>query len=120
MKFIKHVPAAILAFLFLFGGLSFFFPLLPVPPITGNSLTFFNLLGTTGYMAIVKVLEIIGGVLIILPTKRALATLILAPISVNIFLFEVFMIGTPGISILLIALIGLVVYQEKQKFMALV
>lgn len=120
MKFLTHIPAAILAFLFLLGGVSFFLPLLPVPAMTGNSLTFFNLLGTTGYMAVVKILEIMGGVLIILPTKRALATLILAPISVNIFLFEVFMIGTPGIGILLIALIGLVVYQEKQKFMALV
>ena len=71
-------------------------------------------------MAVVKILEIMGGVLIILPTKRALATLILAPISVNIFLFEICMIGIPGISILLIALIGLVIYQEKQKFMALI
>lgn len=120
MKFLSPIPAAILAFLFLFGGLSFFFPLVPVPPMTGNSLTFFNLLGTTGYMAVVKILEIIGGTLIILPTKRALSTLILAPISVNIFLFEICMIGTPGISVLLIALIGLVVYQEKKKFMALV
>ena len=120
MKFIKHVPAAILAFLFLFGGINFFFPLLPVPPMTGNSLAFFNLLGTTGYMAVVKILEILGGVLIILPTKRALATVILAPISVNIFLFEVFMIGAPGIGIVLIALIGILIYQEKQKFMALV
>ena len=120
MKYLTHVPAAILAFLFLLGGLSFFLPLLPVPPMTGNSFTFFNLLGTTGYMAIVKILEIMGGVLIILPTKRALATVILAPISVNIFLFEVFMIGAPGIGIVLIALIGILIYQEKQKFMALV
>ena len=119
MNFIKHIPAAVLAFLFLLGGLSFFLPLLPVPAMTGNSLTFFNLLGTTGYMAIVKILEIIGGALIILPTKRALATVILAPISVNIFLFEVFMIGTPGIGVVLVALIGILIYQEKQKFMAL-
>jgi hypothetical protein len=119
MKFIKHVPAAILAFLFLLGGISFFLPLLPVPAMTGNSLTYFNLLGTTGYMTAVKILEIIGGVLIILPTKRALATVILAPISVNILLFEVCMVGTPGIGIVLITLIGILIYQEKQKFMAL-
>ena len=120
MKFLTHVPAAILAFLFLFGGINYFIPLAPMPTMTGNQLAFFNLFGPTGYMAVIKVLEIIGGALIILPTKRALATLILAPISVNIFLFEICMIGTPGISILLIALIGLVVYQEKQKFMALI
>jgi hypothetical protein len=119
MKFIKHVPAAILAFLFLFGGINFFFPLAPMPTMTGNQLAFFNLFGPTGYMAVIKVLEIIGGVLIIMPTKRALATLILAPISVNILLFEICLANTPGIGILLIALISLVIYQEKQKFMAL-
>ena len=119
MKFLKHIPAAFLAFLFLFGGVNFFFPMIPVVKITGNQFTFFNLLASTGYMAVVKIVEIIGGALIILPTKRALATLILAPISVNILLFEVCIVGTPGIGILLIALIGILIYQEKQKFMAL-
>lgn len=119
MKYLKHIPAAFLAFLFLFGGFNFFLPLAPVPTMTGNSLAFFNLFGATGYMAVVKILEIIGGALIILPTKRALATIILAPISVNILLFEVCIVGTPGIGIVLIALIAMVIYQEKQKFMAL-
>jgi hypothetical protein len=109
MKFLTHVPAAILAFLFLFGGINFFFPLAPMPTMTGNQLAFFNLFGPTGYM----------GVLIIMPTKRALGTLILAPISVNILLFEICLANAPGIGILLIALIGLVIYQEKQKFLAL-
>jgi hypothetical protein len=54
-----------------------------------------------------------------MPTKRALGTLILAPISVNILVFEICIANAPGIGILLVALIGLVVYQEKQKFMAL-
>lgn len=119
MKFLKHIPAAILAFLFLFGGVSFFFPMIPVVKITGNQFTFFNLLASTGYMAVVKIVEIIGGALIILPTKRALATLILAPISVNILLFEICIVGTLGIGMALIALIAMVIYQEKQKFMAL-
>ena len=119
MKFLKHIPAAFLAILFLLGGVSFFLPLVPVPTMTGNSLAFFNLIGTTGYMAVVKILEIIGGLLMILPTKRALAAVILAPISVNILLFEICIVGTPGIGMALIALIAVVIYQEKQKFMAL-
>lgn len=93
--------------------------MIPVVKITGNQFTFFNLLASTGYMAVVKILEIIGGALIILPTKRALATLILAPISVNILLFEICIVGTLGIGMALIALIAMVIYQEKQKFMAL-
>jgi hypothetical protein len=119
MKFLKHIPAAILAFLFLFGGANYFFPMIPVVKITGNQFTFFNLLTNTGYMAVVKIIEIVGGILMIMPTKRALAVIILAPVSVNILLFEVCIVGTPGIGIVLIALIATVIYQEKQKFMSL-
>lgn len=119
MKVLKHVPAAILAFLFLFGGVNYFFPMIPVVKITGNQFTFFNLLTSTGYMAVVKIVEIVGGILMIMPTKRALAVIILAPVSVNILLFEVCIVGTPGIGIVLIALIATVIYQEKQKFMTL-
>jgi putative oxidoreductase len=119
MKVLKHIPAAILAFLFLFGGVNYFFPMIPAVKITGNQFTFFNLLTSTGYMAVVKIVEIVGGILMIMPTKRALAVIILAPVSVNILLFEVCIVGTPGIGIVLIALIATVIYQEKQKFMAL-
>jgi hypothetical protein len=119
MKFLIHIPAAILAFLFLFASINFFFPMVPSPTMYGNQLAFFNLLTSTGYMAVVKIVEIIGGVLIIMPTKRALAAIILAPISVNILLFEICIVGTPGIGMALIALIGIVIFQEKQKFMAL-
>ena len=119
MKVLKHIPAAILAFLFLFGGVNYFFPMIPVVKITGNQFTFFNLLTSTGYMAVVKIVEIVGGILMIIPIKRALAVIILAPVSVNILLFEVCIVGTPGIGIVLIALIATVIYQEKQKFMTL-
>ena len=119
MKFLTHAPAAILALLFLFGGINYFIPLAPMPTMTGNQLAFFNLFGPTGYMAVIKILEIIGGVLMIMPTKRALATLILAPISINIMVFEICIANAPGIGILLVALIGVTIYQEKQKFMAL-
>lgn len=119
MNFLTHIPAAILAFLFLFGGINYFFPLVSVVAVTGNQFTFFSLLTSTGYMAVVKIVEIIGGVLIIMPTKRALAAIILAPISVNILLFEICIVGTPGIGVALIALVAIIIFQEKQKFMAL-
>lgn len=119
MKFLTHVPAAILAFLFLFGGINFFFPLAPMPTMTGNPLTFFNLFASTGYMTVVKIFEVIGAILIIIPNKRAIGAIILAPIAVNILLFEVCIAAAPGIGIALIALIAIVIYQERQKFMAL-
>jgi len=119
MKYIKHLPAFALAFLFLFGGINYFFPIVPNPPMTGNQKLFFDLFVPTGYLAVVKALEIIGGVLILLPARRALAITLLAPISVNIFLFEVCLVGGAGIGIALIVLNAIVIFQEKEKFKSL-
>ena len=116
MKYIKHLPAFALAFLFLFGGINYFFPIVPNPPMTGNQKLFFDLFVPTGYLAVVKALEIIGGILILLPARRALAITLLAPISVNIFLFEVCLVGGAGIGIALIVLNAIVIFQEKEKF----
>jgi hypothetical protein len=119
MNYIKHLPAYLLAFLFLFAGINYFFPLVPMPAMTGNQKIFFDLFGPTGYMAVIKVIEIIAGILILLPSKRALAITLLAPISVNIFLYEILIIATPGIGIALIVLNAIVIFQEKEKFKVL-
>jgi len=46
--------------------------------------------GPTGYMTFVKVLELIGGILVIIPKTRNVALLILGPILVNILAFHQF------------------------------
>jgi hypothetical protein len=119
MKVLTHVPGAVLAFLFLFGGINFFYPIAPMPVLTGNEGKFMELFGGTGYMIVIKALEILGGVLIILPTQRAKALLILGPIALNIFFFELFIQGAPGVGILLVALVGVQAYIDKAKFKAL-
>ena len=120
MKVLTHVPGAVLAFLFLFGGINFFYPIAPMPVLTGNEGKFMELFGGTGYMTVIKALEILGGVLVILPTQRAKALLILGPIALNIFFFELFIQGAPGVGILLVALVGVQAYIDKAKFKALV
>ena len=120
MKVLTHVPGAVLAFLFLFGGINYFFPLSPMPAMTGNPAKFMELFGGTGYMTVIKVLEIIGGVLIILPSHRAKALLILGPIAVNILFFEIFIYRGVGVGILLVALVGVQAYIDKAKFRVLV
>jgi putative oxidoreductase len=120
MKVLTHVPGAVLAFLFLFGGINFFFPMTPMPAMTGNPAKFMELFGGTGYMTVIKVLEIIGGVLIILPSHRAKALLILGPIAVNILFFEIFIFRGVGVGILLVALVGVQAYIDKAKFRVLV
>ncbi|MHA8097728.1 hypothetical protein VR479_00350 [Aquirufa aurantiipilula] len=119
MKYVKLIPTILLAFLFLFGGINFFFEFVPTPPMSGNQAVFFNLMVPTGFMRIVKILEIVGAVLLLIPSKRALSLLILSPIALNIFLLELFILGGLGAGPLLIILIGIIAYQEFDKFKAL-
>jgi hypothetical protein len=43
----------------------------------------------SGYLAVVKVLELLGGILVAIPATRALGLLVLGPIVVNILLFQI-------------------------------
>ncbi|CAM4175169.1 DoxX family protein [Aquirufa beregesia] len=119
MKYLKLVPTFLLAFLFLFGSINFFFEFVPPPPMSGNQALFFNLMVPTGFMKVVKILEIIGAILLLIPSKRALSLLILSPIALNILLLELLVLGGLGAGPLLIILIGIIAYQEFDKFKAL-
>jgi hypothetical protein len=79
-----------------------------------------ELFGATGYMAVIKVLETLGGSLIVFPKRRALAMLILTPIVLNIVLFELCISHEPSIGIAMAILSIFVIYQEKEKFKAIV
>jgi hypothetical protein len=115
MKIIPQLPTYLIAALYLFSAFMFFFPLMEMPAMTGNQAVFFNLFVTTGYMAVIKIIEIIGAVLLLVPSKRALGSLILAPIVVNIFLFEILIVKEMGPGVAMIILQGIILYQERAK-----
>ena len=66
MKIATHIVAGLFGLMFLAGGLFFFFGTMP-PGSPEDSLPgkFMAAFGPTGYMAFVKVCEIIGGALVI-------------------------------------------------------
>jgi putative oxidoreductase len=118
-KVLDFLPSVLLGALFLYGGLSYFLPIGGVLPFTGDAASYYKLLDSSGIMKIVKVLEVIGGALILFPTKRALGLTILAPIIVNIFLFELCFLGAVQVSLVVIVLSAIIAYQQKDKFKAL-
>ncbi len=90
------------------------------PQVPGNAGTFAGLLFTTGYLAFVKALEVAFAVLLFVPKTRALALLLIAPITINILLFEIFMAQQAGLGILLIVLNAIAIFQHKAKYINIV
>ena len=119
MKILKHVPAVLLGLLFIAGGVTYFLHVGADQPMPGRAPEFMSLFGGTGYLAVIKVLEIIGGALILFPAHRAKALLIIAPIAVNILLFDIYIAGAMGVGIVSVILVLIQAYLDQDKFKAL-
>ncbi len=97
-------------------GLNKFLGFMPMPEMPINAGEFMSSLQATGYvLPIVGVLEILIGLLLILNRAVPFALLLLAPISVNILLFHLFL-DLPSIAgALVIAVINVVLIFRHWK-----
>ena len=66
---------------------------MPAPPADSLVIPFFKATGQSGFMAFVKITEIVSALLIIIPKFRNWGLIILGPIIVNIIAFNVFVAG---------------------------
>ena len=95
MKIAQIVVGGLFGLAFIIFGLNFFVPLSflpkPTPPPEGShAAMFMGALYPSGYLAFVKVLEILGGVLTAIPKTRVFGMFLLVPILVNIMCFHLF------------------------------
>lgn len=101
----------LLGLIYFVFGLNGFFQFLPLPPLPDSAGAFLGALGATGYFfPFLKGAEVIGGALLLAGFAAPLALVILAPITLNIFLFHAIL--TPGLQnsvlpVVMIALSGL-------------
>jgi putative oxidoreductase len=112
------IAKAILGVAFLVFGANGFLHFLPVPPPdSANGLAFLKLMDSTGYLKVVKALEMVAGGLILGGRLAPLGLLILGPILVNIILFDIFMdpMGLPVVGVFG-ALALFVVWRHKEHF----
>ena len=94
MKHIPNIAGGLLGLLFLVFGSNFFLNFLPMPPGPPEGsppALFMAALYPTGYLAFVKVFEILGGLLVASPKTRNFGLLVLGPIIINILCFHVFL-----------------------------
>ena|SRR6218665_3381601 len=126
MKYLPIIAGVLLGLLFLMASVTYFLmPMPPLPPGTPEPvLKFMEAFGPTGYMTFVKVCELIGGLLVLIPRTRNLGLLILGPIIINILAFTVFVSKGVGAPIPMLAMIVVLplylLWVERKSFAALV
>ena len=116
----KQIPSYLLAVVYLVFGLNFFLHFIPMPVPTGEVATYFGILFTTNYLLVVKILEISCAVLLFIPKTRALALLLIAPITVNILLYELLIAKAPGIGVILLLVNTLAIVFNKDSYMGII
>jgi putative oxidoreductase len=99
-------------------GLDFFLKFLTMqqPELPEKAMGYVGALGSTKYLTVVKLLEVVGGALVLSGRMTPLGLVLVTPVAVNILLFEVFLAGQPGLGILLTALCCFLVYAYRSHF----
>ena len=127
MKHAPNIAGGLLGLLFLVFGLNFFLHFIPMPadpsPADAPHKLFMAALFPTGYLAFVKVLEILGGVLVAIPKTRNIGLLVLGPVIVNILAFHVFLTKGAGLAdpplLLICALAAFLLWSGRRAFAGL-
>ena len=128
MKQAPTIAAALLGLLFIVFGMNFFLHFIPMPndpsPADAPQKLFMAALFPTGYLAFVKVLEILGGLLVAVPKTRNIGLLALGPIIVNILAFHVFLTKGAGLMdppiLIIVALSSFVLWSERKAWFSLI
>lgn len=95
MKYASLIASILLGGLFVMSAVTVLFGLAPTPELPKDTPMwhFMTAFAPTGYLTFVKVLELLGGLLVVIPRTRNLGLLVLGPIIVNIFAFHQFVAG---------------------------
>jgi uncharacterized membrane protein YphA (DoxX/SURF4 family) len=101
-------------------GLNFFLEFIPLPKpeVSQQALNFLGAIAGSGYLAFVKVLEIVGGAMVLSGRLLALGLVLVTPVAVNIALYEIFLAKQPGLGILLTVLCAFLVWAYRSHFAA--
>jgi hypothetical protein len=92
MKKVSCIAALLLGLAFVAFGLNFWLHYLPAKPAPAPE-SFMGQLYSSGYLAVIKALEVIGGVLLILPRTRVLGLFLIGAILFNIACIHQFFFG---------------------------
>lgn len=114
MKHLPTIAGILLGLLFLMAAVPVLFHLIPPekmpPPPTEEAKMFMGAFAPTGYLTFVKVLELLGALLVMIPKTRNLGLLALGPIIVNILAYHTFLAKDGFLNPMVMAIIVLSLY----------
>jgi putative oxidoreductase len=118
MKYVIIIVRVLLGLAFVvFGSNAFFHFLGPTPEMNGQAGAFITALMSSGYMYVIAVLQVLGGLCLLLGARFVpLGLTLLGPVIVNIVLFHLFLepSGMPvAIVVSVLALFLLWIYRFK-------
>lgn len=118
MRITVILVRSLMGLLFLFASITYFFKLITPPPPTGAMKVFSDGLEASRYlMPTVKVIELSCGLAFLSGRFVPLASVLIAPIIINILLVHAFL-GPEGlpIAIFLVLANGLLAYQNRAAY----
>ena len=107
-----------LGLIFVVFGLNYFFQFLPMPAVSSEGGALLGALINTGYLfTLIKVVEIVGGVLFLSNRYINLAVILISPIVLNILLFHILLdsAGLP-MGLLITVLWGILFVRRKGEY----
>jgi putative oxidoreductase len=106
---------------FLVFGAEYFVHFLPMPTpeLTPPAASLMAAIAPTHYLAVVKVLEVTGGILLLTGFLVPLGLVLLTPVIVNIAFFDVLLMGKPGLGVVLLVLAVFLIWAYRPYFAAL-
>jgi uncharacterized membrane protein YphA (DoxX/SURF4 family) len=112
------VARVLVGLTFFVFGLNFFLNFLPMPApeFPPHAMNYIGALAASGYLAVVKVLEVAGGALLLSGRLVPLGLVLLTPVAVNIALFDILLAGQPGLGVLLTLLCFFLVWAYRSHF----
>jgi hypothetical protein len=121
VKIASLVANYLLGLAFLAAGIVYFTPIYNLNDFEGEALQWMQKMVSSKYMHLVKIVEIITGLMMVVGFRRPLAYVLAAPVVMNIAVFHFLILGEvfPVVSIILIALLGFLFYANKDKYQSL-
>lgn len=117
MKIVTLISRLLLGLVFVVFGLNGFLQFIPAPPPTGKAGDFFAVMFTSHYLVPVFVLQLAGGLLLLLNRFVPVALCLLGPVLVNILIYHV-LLNQQGLPIAAIVAVlwGVVFYAVRGAF----